>query len=144
MIIVQPHNLTAISPLSWSSRWSSIITTIIRGFSQTSPHKATPATFTAGIRPSRSLINSGIKQTVIIWWGLGCSQRNVIMTDQIQPLPMRWSDLKCLNRRKKPWWQLSKVDMWRRRLQHFHTEDKHSPLGEEHWTAEDEHSSCED
>merc|ERR1711971_322402 len=45
---------TPIPPLSYPSRGG-------RGFSQTSPHKATPATFTSGIRPSRSLINSGIR-----------------------------------------------------------------------------------
>ena len=66
---------------------------IIRGFSQTSPHKATPATFTAGIRPSRSLIASGIRHTVIITMINDDQSSDHVDRKKSLVMRKRWADL---------------------------------------------------
>ena len=88
-----------------------IITALFRSFSQTSAHKATPATFTAGIRPSRSLALTSHKVILILIWMVAMLRILVFNQSQQNDYPIKCA--RCLFRRRTTLWQLSKVDTWR-------------------------------
>ena len=109
--------------------WTWYITTaLFRSFSQTSAHKATPATFTAGIRPSRSLALTSHKVTLIPIWMV--AMLRILVFNQSQQNDYSIQCARCLFRRRTTLWQLSKVDTWRPQHQRLPMENSATPSRE--------------
>ena len=93
-----------------------------------STHKATPATFTAGIRPSRSLALTSHKVTLIPIWMV--AMLRILVFNQSQQNDYSIQCARCLFRRRTTLWQLSKVDTWRPQHQRLPMENSATPSRE--------------